>query len=270
MGITRKEMKQTAKNGIRSARPRPAWVTLVYVLLTTGLSLAVPGILLVLSGGEGFFYWLEKGYSVNELMYYYMGAAGAAMLLFTNILIGLFGEVLTFGYTGYTLGVARGKTTGYASLLYGFGLAGRVILLNLLIGIFTALWSMLFLIPGIVAAYSYRMAVYILLDNPDCGVLEAIRTSKAMMKGQKANLLVFDLSFFNCLLPFIVAGAAGALLSGYYFFPGMALIYICSAILSLWAVPYYLTSQAVFYDTISDSGIRSRLGDGYSGPEIRF
>jgi uncharacterized membrane protein len=113
--------------------------------------------------------------------------------------------------------------------MLGFSDAGRVIVLNLLIGVFVMLWSLLFVIPGIMAAYSYRLAPYILLDNPEIGGREAIRRSKALMRGHRWDLFLCDLSFIGwALLTALTAG-----------------------ILSVWVVPYQSTTYARFYDVLT-------------------
>lgn len=57
------------------------------------------------------------------------------------------------------------------------------------------LWLLLFIIPGIVKIYEYRMIPYLLADNPNMSKQEAFRTSKTMMKGNKWRAFVLDLSF---------------------------------------------------------------------------
>lgn len=69
--------------------------------------------------------------------------------------------------------------------------------MTILTGIFIFLWSLLLIIPGIIAAYRYRMALYLLLDNPNMSVYQCIRESKRMMVGHKAELFVLDLSFLG-------------------------------------------------------------------------
>ena len=63
--------------------------------------------------------------------------------------------------------------------------------------LFTYLWSLLFLVPGIIKSYEYRMIPYILAENPSINWREAFRLSKAMMDGQKWNAFVLDLSFIG-------------------------------------------------------------------------
>lgn len=256
--MTRKEMKDKAKAGIRGASPSAILVTGLYLLLTSGVSMVAYGILTGISG-------TPHGFSGG--VYRSMGTAGGFAFLLVNVLIWLYSTLVTFGYMGYTLKVSRGEEAGFEKLLDGFGMVGRVILLFILIGVFTALWSMLFVIPGIVAAYRYRMAIFILLDNPDCGPLEAIRRSKAMMVGRKANLFVFDLSFLNWALPFLLVSVIGGLLTVVSALLGEVVIFVLMLLVCLWVVPFYCCSQAVFYDTLSDgAGFRQNSW----GPDVRF
>lgn len=72
--------------------------------------------------------------------------------------------------------------------------------LNFLSGLFTFLWSLLFIIPGIVKSYSYSMAMYILAENKGKPALECISESKAMTNGHKMDLFVLGLSFIGWIL----------------------------------------------------------------------
>lgn len=59
------------------------------------------------------------------------------------------------------------------------------------------LWSLLLIIPGIIKAYSYSMCFYILADNPDIGICEALNESKRITQGYKMDLFILDLSFLG-------------------------------------------------------------------------
>lgn len=63
--------------------------------------------------------------------------------------------------------------------------------------LYTFLWTLLFIIPGIVKAYEYRMIPYIICDNPEISKDEAFAKSKAMMKGNKFKAFLLDLSFIG-------------------------------------------------------------------------
>ena len=97
--------------------------------------------------------------------------------------------------------------------------------------LFIALWSLLFIVPGIIKGYSYRMAPYIRADHPEMSAMDCIRVSKAMMDGQKKNAFVLDLSFLGWIvLEILTLGLVG-------FF---------------WSKPYYYQANAELYRTLSE------------------
>ena len=63
--------------------------------------------------------------------------------------------------------------------------------------LYVTLWSFLFVIPGIIKAYEYRMLPYIIQDNPDISKEDAFALSKQMMTGNKWKAFVLDLSFIG-------------------------------------------------------------------------
>ena len=77
---------------------------------------------------------------------------------------------------------------------------GGTFLIGLMTSLFTFLWSLLFVIPGIVKAYAYSMAYYIKLDHPDYGWNACITASRQMMDGHKWEKFVLDLSFLGWML----------------------------------------------------------------------
>ena len=92
----------------------------------------------------------------------------------------------------------------------GFHPYGRTVGTMFLRDLFVCLWSMLFVIPGIIKAYSYRMVPYILAENPEIKGKEAIDLSRKMMDGQKWNTFVLDLSFIGWdLLSCLTLGLLG-------------------------------------------------------------
>lgn len=87
-------------------------------------------------------------------------------------------------------------------------LVGMSLLRSLLVG----LWSLLLVIPGIIAGYRYSMADYLLINHPEMGAVEALRRSKELMRGNKMAAFSLDWSFLGwALLTFIVSAAAGRL-----------------------------------------------------------
>ena len=80
-----------------------------------------------------------------------------------------------------------------------------ILVLNLLVGLFTLLWSFLFIIPGIIKAYSYSQAINVFFDHKKNGTkisyTQAIKESTLMMKGNKFDLFILQLSFIGWWIP---------------------------------------------------------------------
>ena len=101
-----------------------------------------------------------------------------------------------------------------------------------LTGLFTFLWSLLFVIPGIVKSYSYSMSMYILAENKGKAALECIAESKAMTQGHKMELFVLGLSFIGWVLLSVITF-------------GIALI---------WVLPYMNATTANAYKLLKGEG----------------
>lgn len=88
--------------------------------------------------------------------------------------------------------------------------------------LFTFLWSLLFVIPGIVKAYSYALTPYILAKYPEVQAKEALKVSMKIMDGKKAELFVLQLSFIGWAM---LAGITFGLLGIFFVIPYMAITY---------------------------------------------
>ena len=106
----------------------------------------------------------------------------------------------------------------------------RLLWLIILQYFFIALWSLLFVIPGIVVAYRYSLAVYIMIDHPELSAIDCIRESKRMTKGYKGQLFRLDLSFILWLL------LSGMPVIGYA--------------VQVYLTPYMETARALYYEQI--------------------
>ncbi len=73
-------------------------------------------------------------------------------------------------------------------------------LVPFLVALFVCLWSLLLIIPGLIMAYAYSMAIFISNDNPELSAMDAIKKSREIMKGHKWELFVLDLSFIGWIL----------------------------------------------------------------------
>jgi len=107
------------------------------------------------------------------------------------------GGVLQLGYADFLLKQHDGKETNFNGLFSRFdsfstGFAQRF-LRNLYIG----LWSLLFVIPGIIKSFAYAMTPFILAEHPELSASEAIRLSEDLMDGHKTDLFILDLTFLG-------------------------------------------------------------------------
>lgn len=144
-----------------------------------------------------------------------IGVIGVFAFVFSLVMMVL-GSVVRLGYCQYNLKLVDGKMAHMGDLFSHFDRFGDAFLLRLLMLLFTFLWSLLFVIPGIIAAYKYAMAPYILLEDPNCTPLEAINRSKEMMEGHKGELFVLELSFIGwALLSVFTLGIGGLFLTPY-------------------------------------------------------
>lgn len=94
---------------------------------------------------------------------------------------------------------ARDEKVTVGTIVSGFqgGNYGTVVLTQFLRGLFITLWSLLFIIPGIIKSYEYMMVPYILADEPGVTWREAFAMSKEMMRGNKMSAFILHLSFIG-------------------------------------------------------------------------
>ena len=141
----------------------------------------------------------------------------------------LLGGIFTIGYVFVSMKIIRGDKPMVKDLFAGFsGNFLNNLAASVLVSVFTFLWSLLFVIPGIVKSYSYAMTYYILNDNPGMDAIKAITASRKMMNGHKMELFLLHLSFIGWII-----------LSMFTF-----------GILMLYVAPYMQEAQAAFYEKL--------------------
>ena len=157
---------------------------------------------------------------------------GLVIGLTTSFLLGLIiAGVLEYGHSKYYLLRSRNLIHYDSLMVVTDGVkedVGGNIILGLLSTLFVFLWSLLFIIPGIVKAYSYSMAYFIKVDHPEYTPTQALDESKRIMDGNKMKLFMLDLSFIGWLI-------LGSLTFG---------------IGTLWVTPYMKAAHAEFYRDI--------------------
>ena len=95
------------------------------------------------------------------------------------------------------LNVVKGNTPELNDAFTGFDDFWAAFKVTFLVGLFTFLWSLLFVIPGIIKSISYSMSMYVLAENKGKPALECIAESKKMTEGHKMELFVLALSFIG-------------------------------------------------------------------------
>lgn len=209
MEIHRKALKEQARQIMRQHRP-PVWlVALVFWGLTNGVS-TVAGLA-----------DLTTSVAIPTQVKF--------LPLFFTLLLTLYGVVMAFGYQFWCLRAWRREPVGYANLIDGFGMVGRVLLMEVHIFVRTLGWSMLVMVPFVIVTSSlysweaimiatwifllifmpyfyviqlrYALAPYLLADHADSwNASQAVRESVSLMRGWKMELFKLDLSFLGWYL----------------------------------------------------------------------
>lgn len=107
---------------------------------------------------------------------------------------------LQYGYIHAIVTNYQGRVPSVENLFSGFKYIWKLLVLNLLIGIYTFLWSLLFIIPGIVKGIAYSRAIYIFYENPELSANECIKRSQELMDGYKGEYFLLMLSYFGWVL----------------------------------------------------------------------
>lgn len=154
------------------------------------------------------------------------GTTVMILLAIAGVVLLVIGGGIQLGLIRYNLDLlTRENPPAFLTLFSRMSIFGRALGLRLMTGILTGLWSLLFVIPGIVAAYRYALAPYLMAEHPEMGVMEAISQSKALMRGNKWRLFCLQLSFTGW-------GILSTLTMG---------------IGNLWLAPYRNAAETAFY-----------------------
>ncbi len=148
------------------------------------------------------------------------------------------------------LNLTKGEKPSIDKFLSGVTSVGKTLWLDIIIKIFTFLWTLLLIVPGIIKYMSYSMSFYILSENPEFTAREALNESKRLMDGHKMDYFILMFSF---IWWYILAGITF----------GLAYIYV---------YPYINATTANFYQEIksaennsspSDSETQKEYEDGF-------
>lgn len=276
--IDRLQKKWEANALLRDAQVPPKQMTAFYLLLVLALDLV-------------------DSFDIGGMMGRFAG-------IFISILCMLISIVLAAGFYLYFIAIRRGERAEFLTLFDGLSFVGKLIGVEIVTSFFVALWSMLFVIPGMIAMYRYRFAVYNLLEDPDIGVMEAIRMSKQQTYGYKSQLFILDLTYWgwNLLsglptlvmtvtilnkLPLSVSNYAGLVepiaIAGYLGIPAAAWVIIqglWSLVVAMFYLPQFRCVDLAYFETAKrtsrvgtnvpppeDGGYNGGYGGGWNGPD---
>lgn len=171
------------------------------------------------------------------------GTMGATVLIYIALTVAV--VLLSFIYIGailqyilmppFILGLnicflkfIRNQPVRPGNVTDGIGNMAKAIKLYIVNGLLVALWTLLFIVPGVIKSYSYRLSFYILADNPAMSPAEARDDSVILMEGNKRRLFLLDLSFIGAMILSVLTGG----------------------ILLFWVMPYMHTAYALFYESL--------------------
>ncbi len=153
----------------------------------------------------------------------------SAISIIVSVIIFCLSSIIGTGYAKFNLGLVDSREVTVGTLFSYFGKCKNLIFANLLSGVYIFLWTLLCIIPGIIASFKYAMVPYILAENPDLTPREALDRSEAVMQGHKLEYFCFNLSFIGWIILSILSCGIGF----------------------IWLSPYMAAAQADFYREIS-------------------
>ncbi len=159
----------------------------------------------------------------------------------------VFMSALSLGCAIFFLKLSKREDAEFINFFDGFENIFKAIVLVFVMGLFVFLWSLLLIVPGIMALYSYRVSIYILAECPELSPLDALRISKNMMKGRRLRLFMLDLSFIGW---FILSVAT-------------------FGIVGLYFIPYYEATNTEFYRELKADYIERQKNTSYTEDSIK-
>lgn len=169
------------------------------------------------------------GLAIGTCLVYTIITSGIQALYIFGPLTSLFiSGPMAIGLAKFSLSISRGENAKFDQVFEGFHNFGTAFGAYFLMILFTFLWSLLLVVPGIIAAISYSMTFYIISEDSSIGPMQAIDKSITMMFGYKMKFFLLCLRFFVLALLCILTLGIGF----------------------LWLVPYFHVTTAKFYEDI--------------------
>ncbi len=233
------------------------WQSAIIAVIVYTLCVQLPpAILNTLFGVDmGELYSMNMGYSYNvgvdgySTVYNSMPAYSPLSGIYSLLVTG----AMDLGLTLFFLAMFRRQIVGIGDVFLGFERYGKALGLFLFQGLFIVLWSLLFIVPGIIAAIRYSQAFFILADDPNKGIRQCMDESKMMMRGNKAKYFCMSLSFIGwAILASIPAGVLSGISEALYLSGFMTVLFdIVGALCMAPVIAYIYSTQAGFYEILA-------------------
>ena len=243
MPIDRSALKRRAHEVIVTSNPRVITAALIYLVICVvlqGLGTRVLSVNISQSEAMNYLNYAANG-NYEYALKYAEGMQPPNTAYLIEYALRLIRGVVGAGFLLFLLNTIRNNSPSFGNLLDGFGFGLRIVLLNILIGVFTFLWGLLLVVPGIVAHYRYSQAIYLLIDNPQKSPMQCLRESSRLVEGHKMELFKLDLSFI-----------------GWYL---LGLIPYAGYAVRVWSVPYIAMTKALFYEQLHGNNVWSYTPD---------
>lgn len=156
------ELKENARNSLKGHYKDAIIMTLV-VALVSGI---------IGSAGVFFDYIFKTGATTDTVVIFGQTIKTTTSGLFVSIFSLVATSVFVFGMLNFYLKISRNEEASWKDAFGKTNMFFDFIAISLLVAIFTTLWSLLLIIPGIIAAYAYTQVYLVKLDNPDMGWMD--------------------------------------------------------------------------------------------------
>lgn len=216
--LVSKDFRKIARDSLKGRWPLAVGTGLIATLLGGNIMTGASG------GSSG----RDAGQDISNIASETIADPGITTLIFAVIGIISFvaivyflvtliiGGAVSLGYARFNLNLVDDNNPRVEDIFSQMSRFKSGLVMQLLMTIYIFLWSLLFIIPGIIAGYSYAMTPYILYENPDMTASDAIRASKELMRGNKWRLFCLQFSFIGwIILAAFTFGIGGLFLNPY-------------------------------------------------------
>ena len=214
---------------------------------------------------NGYTYGMDADFYAN----FYNNMPQTSIL--SSVYVLLIAGAMQLGLTLFFLATFRKHDVQPVDMFLGFEKFGKALGLYLYMSLFIFLWTLLFIVTGIIAAFRYSQAFFVLADDPDKGIRQCMDESKAMMKGNKGKYFLLSLSFIGWgLLSTIPAGiveSIGSTVSDNSFV--IALFSIIGALFVAPLIAYMYSTFSGFYEILAGHLIKETMPVPVTAEEAR-